>query len=110
MSRRRRGFDSPRSRYVGVFGFGPVDPKTRGDCLPGGINSARPCKWTSCVYHFVNPNNVVHCLLDAYESERTLEEVAEILGLSKERVRQIETKANRTLKRKLRHLKILQDD
>lgn len=28
-----------------------VRPQTRGDCLPGGCNEARPCPWVSCAYH-----------------------------------------------------------
>lgn len=26
-------------------------PSIRGDCLPGGVNAARPCPWVSCRYH-----------------------------------------------------------
>lgn len=93
-----------------------MDPKTRADCLPGGINSVRPCQWSTCSYHFTG--NVVDeeasngkvvfksvplCLLDMADAgERTLEEVADILGVSRERVRQIESKALRKVRHHLR--------
>jgi len=54
------------------------------------------------MYHYVNPGRKVYCLLDAYEEERTFEEIAEILCVSKERVRQIAAKAERRAKRYLR--------
>ena len=80
-----------------------VEPKTRGDCLPGGVNEARPCKWTSCSYHHGSNGSAI-CVLDvADEGERTLEEVADLIGISKERVRQIEWIAFK----KLRRLKVL---
>ena len=28
-------------------------PKTRGDCLAGGVNEARPCVWSSCRHHLL---------------------------------------------------------
>jgi len=28
-------------------------PKTRGDCLAGGINEARPCVWSACRHHLL---------------------------------------------------------
>lgn len=38
-------------------------PRTRGDCLPGGSNEARPCPWVGCKYHLY---------LDASEATGTL--------------------------------------
>ncbi len=32
-------------------------PKTRGDCLPGGCNEARPCQHTRCRYHLEHDDN-----------------------------------------------------
>lgn len=61
------------------------------------------------MHHFVNPSGQVYCILDEADAgERTLEEVADILGLSKERVRQIETKVMRRLGRH-QHLRVLRD-
>jgi hypothetical protein len=83
-----------------VYSTISVDPKIRGDCLPGGVNDTRPCKWTSCQYH----HSSSLCVLDvADEGEHTLEEVSVLLGVSRERIRQIEWIAFK----KLRRLKVL---
>ena len=79
-----------------------MDPKTRADCLPGGINSERPCKWSTCVYHYTNPGHQVHCLLDAYEEERTYEEIGEVLCVTKERARQLVAQAEWKVRKHLR--------
>lgn len=87
-------------------------PRTRGDCLPGGCNEARPCPWVSCVWHLaldVNPDTGSikenfpgrevwemreTCSLDvADEGGRTLEEVGEVGNLTRERIRQLETRS-----------------
>jgi hypothetical protein len=90
-------------------------PVTRGDCLSGGFNEARPCPFMSCKYHLaldVNPSGslVVYdleaaangdlsrmehsCVLDlADRGGMTLEEVGDILGVTRERIRQVEVKA-----------------
>lgn len=115
LSRRRRGFNSLRSRKSVYSVLDVEEPKKRGDCLPGGINSARPCRWASCQYHFLRPRTEAEapegtllepeplCVLDIADSgEKTLEEVAELMGLSKERIRQLEAKAIRKVKRRLR--------
>jgi len=87
-------------------------PKTRGDCLPGGCNGARPCPWVSCKAHLaldvdertgsikVNfPETEVWemehtCALDiADEGGKTLEEIGTLTNLVRERVRQIEVRA-----------------
>lgn len=91
-------------------------PKTRGECHPmrgvdenGDLN---PCPWVSCKYHLafeINPLNgsikanfpdlepgeLPHsCALDAADiSGLTLEEVAVLTNLTKERVRQIQDAA-----------------
>lgn len=81
-------------------------PQTRGECVDG----PRPCPWVSCRHHLYmdteggnlhvsRPTTDLQdmketCSLDvADERERTLEEVAALMGLSRERVRQIETRA-----------------
>lgn len=87
-------------------------PITRGDCLPGGCNGARPCPWVSCKAHLaldvdehtgsikVNfPDLDVWqmprtCALDvADEGGKTPEEVGVYANLVRERVRQIEARA-----------------
>jgi hypothetical protein len=86
-------------------------PVTRGDCLPGGCNGARPCPWVSCKAHLaldvdertgsikVNfPELDVSempetCALDiADRGGITLEEVGAVMNLVRERVRQIEVR------------------
>lgn len=81
-------------------------PRTRGECE----NSPRPCPFVGCRYHLyldVNPrsgsikiNHLIEleemadtCALDvASRGEHTLEQVAEHMDLTRERIRQIETK------------------
>ena len=82
-------------------------PKTRGECA----NVSRPCPYVSCKYHLyidVNPTTgsikinfpdlevweLTHsCALDvAAQGGITLEEVGEILNLTRERIRQVEVR------------------
>lgn len=82
-------------------------PMTRGECP-----EQRPCPYVTCKHHLafdVNPKSgaiktnrpdlepdelAVSCTLDvADEGGRTLEDVGEIMNLTRERVRQLETKA-----------------
>ena len=82
-------------------------PKSRGECA----NVARPCPYVSCKYHLyidVNPTTgsikinfpdlevweLTHsCALDvAGQGGITLEEVGEILNLTRERIRQVEVR------------------
>ncbi|EDM80701.1 DNA-binding protein AsgB [Plesiocystis pacifica SIR-1] len=88
-------------------------PESRGECA----NVARPCPYVSCKYHLyidVNPrtgsikinfpdrevwelNN--SCALDVAEQGGiTLEEVGEILNLTRERIRQVEVRGLMKLK------------
>lgn len=100
---------------------------TRGDCLPGGINGARPCPYTHCRYHIEPdrrtrrgsgrhtsqvPDRTESCALDvADRHEHTLDYVAGLLGVTRERVRQIEVQAVRKLRRTLgEHLGDAADD
>lgn len=90
--------------------YAHLRPVSRGDCLEGGNN--RPCPWVSCKHHLAldvsersgsiktnYPDVEVWqmqrtCALD--EADRggmTLEDVADTLNLTRERIRQIETKA-----------------
>lgn len=86
---------------------GVARPKTRGECLDG----PRPCPWVSCKHHLfldVNPETGSiklnfpdtdvwemkdTCSLDvADRGGITLEEVGEILNLTRERIRQVEVR------------------
>lgn len=73
-------------------------PVKRGDCLAGGSNTQRPCPWVSCKYHLAVEIGVEEetesCTLDIAErGGLTLEEVGDIMGLTRERIRQIEQRA-----------------
>jgi hypothetical protein len=83
-------------------------PRVRSDCSPGGVNGERPCPWASCRHHLAfdlsQSGNVrevagwdeggASCSLDVAEQGGvTLEEVGALLGLTRERVRQVEVKA-----------------
>ncbi len=75
-------------------------PATRSECLPGGTNDARPCR-RICRYRLEEDQEGSSCLLDAADrGGMTLEEVSQILGVTRERVRQIEEMALIKLKRK----------
>ncbi|MFO7564802.1 MAG: sigma factor-like helix-turn-helix DNA-binding protein [Enhygromyxa sp.] len=88
-------------------------PATRGECA----NVARPCPYVSCKYHLyidVNPRTGSikinfpdkevweldnSCALDvAQQGGITLEEVGEILNLTRERIRQVEVRGLMKLK------------
>ena len=94
----------------------PPRPQTRGDCREG----PRPCLWVGCRYNLyleVNRSGsiVVHdpdrepwelaesCALDVAERGGTsLEQIGRLFGLTRERVRQIESAALRKLLRRFR--------
>lgn len=77
---------------------GPA-PEVRGDCLPGGINEVRPCRWITCRYH-LSHSEKASCALDvADEGGLTLEEVGELMGVTRERIRQIEEIALRKVRK-----------
>ena len=73
-------------------------PRSRAACARG----LRPCPWVGCRWHLalvsldplliLDPSTMLHtCALDvADKGGQTLEEVAQIYGLSRERIRQIE--------------------
>jgi hypothetical protein len=126
--RRRRRRTRPRSRTiamkrltreelrVGALMFPPVDvprPKTRAECR----GEARPCPWVACKFHLyldVNPETGSikinfpdlepedmkdTCSLDVAERGGiTLEEVGEIMNLTRERIRQVEVRGLLKLK------------
>jgi hypothetical protein len=71
-------------------------PRTRGDCIGG----PRPCPALACRYHLDSPSE--SCALDvADRGPHTLEQIAVVVGLTRERVRQIEDKAIRKVRRAL---------
>ena len=96
-------------------------PTTRGDCLAGGSNAARPCPWMSCAQHLAltvdeNNGNIKvtlpgqdgepdlgamrdTCALDvADRGGETLDEVGAATNLTRERIRQLEAVALRALR------------
>lgn len=100
-------------------------PRTRADCE----GDARPCPFVSCPHHLyldVNPDTgavkynfpglevweLAHtCALDAADSGyHTLEDVAERLGITRERVRQIELVALAKLSRTVRRERLCLPD
>lgn len=96
---------------------GAERPRTRGECMGG----PRPCPWVGCRYHLflevVNQGSAIRlprglgvepemlepsCALDVADDEpKTLEEVAEYLGVTRERIRQVEDAALAKLKKRL---------
>lgn len=81
-----------------MVGYGSLDmkrflrlaiPKTRGECLTG----PRPCPYVTCKYHLGKVSEPT-CTLDlADKGGMTLEEVGEVFGVTRERIRQIEERA-----------------
>ena len=126
--RRRRRRTRPRSKTiamkrltreelrVGALMYPPVDiprPTTRAECK----EEARPCPWVACKHHLyldINPETgsikinfpdlepweLNHtCALDVAERGGiTLEEVGEIMNLTRERIRQVEVRGLLKLK------------
>jgi len=116
MSRKEMARDLRRRRLGGQVDPEEADllkeiegsrPKTRADC----VNSPRPCNFVSCKYNLyldVNPETgsiklnfpdkeitelEYTCALDVAEKGGiTLEEVGEIMNLTRERIRQVETR------------------
>ena len=91
---------------LGLTETDPERPQTRADCLKG----PRPCPWFSCrhnLYLDIRNDGVVRhnfplgpesmlatCALDlAEDGPRTLDQVSILMGMSRERVRQIEERA-----------------
>lgn len=96
----------------------PVDiprPKTRAECMP--LAQGRPCPWVACKHHLyldVNPDTgsikinfpdlepwqlKQTCALDVADRNGiTLEEVGEIMNLTRERIRQVEVRGLLKLK------------
>jgi hypothetical protein len=126
--RRRRRRTRPRSKTIamkrltrdelrqGALMYPPVDiprPSSRGECR----EELRPCPWVACKHHLyldINPETgsikinfpdlepweLKHtCALDVAERGGiTLEEVGEIMNLTRERIRQVEVRGLLKLK------------
>lgn len=92
-------------------------PKTRGDCLEGGTNAARPCPFASCRYNLIAdpvtrgvkvtwPESEIDaatetCALDvADRGGVTHERVGEMMRITRQGVQLIEKKAMRNLARR----------
>jgi transcriptional regulator with XRE-family HTH domain len=108
---------------VSTEGAGPVElpprPQTRADCAGG----ERPCPWVGCKWHLwlvsAGARTIRHqrraledlpasCALDvADEGPHTLDEVGQALGITRERVRQIEEAALPRLRRGLERAGVL---
>lgn len=104
-------------------------PRFRFECLPGGPRHIRPCPWAMCRFNMFTtmmtfeqrqnsaprepPRMVMSpldlpanrsCVLDVVDtrlSGYTLEEVGQILGVTRERIRQVQNDALLKIKRKL---------
>jgi hypothetical protein len=122
LSRREMLREARRVRKAGEWDLEALPsahPRTRGECAEG----QRPCPLVGCRYHLyldVDPSNGSiklnrpdlevwdlerSCALDEAERDwgpdrygMTLEEIAEVLGVTRERVRQLETAALRRLR------------
>lgn len=113
---RRRVILSRRSARLGVVTGDMPDhdrPTVRGECEAGGWSEARPCPYVGCRHNLaldVDTSGAVRavvptldlealpdtCALDVAEAHPhglTLDEVSQRLGLTRERVRQIEDRA-----------------
>ncbi len=84
-------------------------PKRRSECL----NRKRPCPWVRCTHHFIwllwdrlrdkSDDEIADCIsriryscvLDTVDNhgQMTLEQIGQLLNLTRERIRQIEKKA-----------------
>lgn len=93
-------------------------PRRRTDCINGGMNCERPCPFVTCKHHLyldVDPETGSlklnfpdlepwelrdTCALDVAErGGATLEDVGQILNLTRERIRQLEVRGLLKLKR-----------
>lgn len=90
-----------------------VRPRTRGDCLKGGPDEQRPCPWITCAYHpyiEISDRGRVDvdvsamkntCVLDVADDDgATLEEIGDMFGVTRERIRQLEESGLRRLRKR----------
>lgn len=82
----------------------------RSDCIGG----QRPCRYTRCRYHLWidAPSSRIEemgetCALDVADRGRSsLDEIGQLMGLTRERIRQIEVVALRKLRKRLQQQKV----
>lgn len=107
---KRQGHGSQQRRRVRMGRQMIRLPVTRGDCLPGGPNEARPCPHRRCKWHLDRERRWMErvadwsqsCVLDVADAGgHTLEEVADLFGVSRERIRQIEEGALDTMRTRI---------
>jgi hypothetical protein len=106
--------EEKRAAALVVYPTDVQRPRTRGECK----DAPRPCPWVSCKWHLYLDVNEVTGSLKLNQVERepweleetcaldvadrggvTLEEAGEFLGVTRERVRQIEEQARRRVMR-----------
>lgn len=97
----------------------PPRPRVRGDCLPGGFNAERPCRFCSCRHHLLllvdedtgtveqmaeRVEDLPHtCALDIADiadeanRETLLRSLEPYLGVTRERIRQAQLRAQEKL-------------
>ncbi len=89
----------------------PAPPARRAECIEG----PRPCPWSTCRYHLRVERRGLQaakadvtqetCALDLAErGGMKLQEVADVLGVTRERVRQIELRALERIRPGVAHL------
>lgn len=110
-----RGLADPQRRLE-LEPRDPKAPRTRGECVDG----PRPCPWVSCRHHLyldVSPRTGAiklnfhdlevwelqeTCALDvADRGGETLEDVGDLMNVTRERVRQMQNRAHEELRRRL---------
>lgn len=94
-------------------------PRKRSECEPGGWNEARPCPFVGCKHHtyldvnaetgtmrtsgpledLLSGKTLWSCSLDVPPGGVVLDEIGQVFGVSRERIRQIETDAMDTVRR-----------
>lgn len=112
----RRTIEADAALYPERPGVDYQRPKTRAECERAGLGSRTPCPFVSCKHHLaidVSENghikhNFPHldlpemratcALAVAADGGATLDGVATLLNVTRERVRQVETKALRLLR------------
>jgi len=104
------------SHEYALIDIDEIRPRTRAECPPKQDDGTRPCPWVGCRHHLavdidgrgrlkiyrphIDPTDwPMPCALDhADRGGMTLEEIGELLGVSRERVRQIDEQARRAFR------------
>ena len=117
--RRDREADHLVELRLGAYDAKPGTPRTRADCLPGGSNEARPCRYPTCRFSsyyteasevpgrhregirstltgaWIDPRRGGGCVLDVVDARgpSSAAQVAGDLGISRRRVEQLLARA-----------------